>query len=235
MLGKTRSAFFVLVAALAGVYGLAAWLLVLPPISLPAGIDFQSAADPPCNSAAWLGDNRILFVPISQMPPHLISALLYQEDRFFFRHHGVRWAPLFRALRKNVAAGQYRYGAGTITMQLMREIALSKERTLLRKMREIAYALQVENRFSKRRIAELYLNVVHWGPGVRGVGAASCYYFGIPATQLSSDQSARLVSVLTSPPRFGPELFRNAALERSYPPPGAREHRPPATQGGWPR
>ena len=235
MLGKTRSAFFILLGALAAVYALAAWLLILPPIALPPGVDVDPAADPPCGTTAWLGDNRILFVPISDLPRHLIAALLVQEDRAFHWHRGVRWAPLFRAMRKNIAAGEYRYGAGTITMQLMREIALGKERTLLRKTREIAYALQTENRLSKRRIAELYLNVVHWGPGVRGVGAASCYYFGIPATQLTADQSARLVSVLTSPPRLGPELYRNAALERSYSPTEARQRRPPATLRGWPR
>ena len=231
MFGQTRSLFLLLLALLSAAYGLAIWLLVLPRIDLPPGLDFENAADPPCRGA-WLGDDRIRFVPLSDLPSHLVLAVLRQEDRKFYHHRGVLWAPLLRALRKNVAAGQYRYGAGTLTMQLMRELGLGKQRTLLRKTREIAYALQAENRLSKDRILELYLNVVHWGPGVRGVGAASCHYFGISATQLSADQSARLVTVLTSPLRLGPELHRSAALERQRPPAGAGD-RSPAT--GWPR
>lgn len=216
MLGQNTRRFVVFLTALLGFYALAAWLLVLPETLVPAGVGLEKTTDSLCDSAAAKnpGDDEILFLPLADLPHHLVKALLRQEDRSFWVHHGVNWGLLFRALRKNVAAAEYRYGGGTITMQLTRELALGKRRNLLRKIREIAYALQLENRLSKSRILELYLNVVHWGPGIRGVGAASCYYFGTPATEVSPGQSTRLVRVLTSPPRLGPELHRQAAPER---------------------
>jgi membrane peptidoglycan carboxypeptidase len=148
-----------------------------------------------------------VFVPIQRIPGHLIAALLEQEDGRFRRHHGVDWSQAMHALRKDLAAGAYRYGASTITMQLVRELFLGKQRTLFRKAREIAYALQAERRLGKDEILELYLNLVHWGPSVRGVGAASCYYYGVAPADLGAGQAAELVSVLTSPERLGPELL----------------------------
>jgi membrane peptidoglycan carboxypeptidase len=214
--GQSSLRFVLLVSALLGVYALAAWLFVLPEI-VPPAIDLGQTADSLCDSAAAapLGGDEILYVAAADLPQHLVTALLEQEDRSFWVHHGVNWGTFFRALQKNLTAGEYRYGAGTITMQLVRELWLGKRRNLLRKAREIAYALQLENRLSKKQILELYLNVVHWGPGVRGVGAASCYYFGIPASEISPNQAMRLVTVLTSPPRLGPELRHQAALERN--------------------
>jgi len=211
--GQNSPRFVLLAGALLGVYALAAWLLVLPEIVVPPGIDLARTTDSLCDRGSPGGD-EILFLPLTDLPNHLVAALIEQEDRSFWVHHGINWGTFFRALRKDLAAGEYRYGAGTITMQLVRELWLGKRRNLVRKIREIAYALQLENRLPKNRILELYLNVVHWGPGVRGVGAASCYYFGIPATELSPNQVMRLVTVLTSPPRLGPELRRQAALEQ---------------------
>jgi monofunctional biosynthetic peptidoglycan transglycosylase len=131
--------------------------------------------------------------------------LLQQEDDFYY-HSGVDWLRMARAFTKNLAARRYRYGASTITMQLARELYLGKERTLLRKIREIAYALQLERRLSKEEILGLYLNVVHWGPSIRGVGAAACYYFGVPPAGLDAEQAAQLVALLPSPDRLGPPL-----------------------------
>jgi monofunctional biosynthetic peptidoglycan transglycosylase len=131
---------------------------------------------------------------------------LAQEDRLFYDHYGVNWELVLRALGRNIAAREVRYGASTLTMQLARELFLDKRRNLLRKLREMAYALQLERQLDKAQILELYLNVVDWGPGLRGIGAASCYYFGIPPAELSPDQSARLVALLPSPERLGEQL-----------------------------
>lgn len=149
---------------------------------------------------------EILFVPLEDIPAFLQLHILEQEDGHFFEHRGVEWSVLARALGRNLAAGRILYGGSTVTMQLARELFLDKRRTLARKLREIAYALQMERRLDKREILELYVNVVDWGPGLHGIGAASCFYYGLPPSSLSGEQAARLVSLLPSPKRRGAEL-----------------------------
>lgn len=204
------------VSVLLACYGAAVLFFVLPEIVPPQWVALGELPARDCAELhRWPEARReatLVFVPIQRIPGHLIAALLEQEDRAFRRHHGVDWSQAMRALRRDVAAGAYHYGASTITMQLVRELFLGKQRTLFRKAREIAYALQVERRLGKDEILELYLNLVHWGPSVRGVGAASCYYYGVAPADLEAGQAAGLVSVLTSPERLGPELLdRNRA------------------------
>jgi membrane peptidoglycan carboxypeptidase len=204
-----RRRFVALAAAALILYAAAAWLLLLPPTALPPAVDFArlppgTCADPAF--AAALGRRHtILYVPLTQVPTALVDQLRRREDGFY-HHRGVDWTQVLRALAKDVAAGEYRYGASTVTMQLMRELHLGKQRTLLRKVREMAYALQAERRMSKEQILELYLNVVDWGAGLRGVGAASCYYFGRAPASLEPGEAIRLVSILPSPDRLGPSL-----------------------------
>ncbi len=204
-----RQRFAVLAAAALTLYAVAAWLLLLPPIELPPSIPLAGLPADRCSDPAFVDEIRrqrtILYVPLTAVPPAAIDALRRSEDPFY-HHRGVDWAQMLRALVKDVAAGEYRYGASTITMQLMRELLLGKQRTLLRKTREIAYALQAERRLSKSEILELYVNVVDWGAGARGIGAASCYYFGRPPATLDAEESRRLVRILPSPDRLGPPL-----------------------------
>jgi membrane peptidoglycan carboxypeptidase len=204
-----RSRFLVLAAGVVAIYGVVAWLFLLPPLRLPPSAALARLSPTACRDRGFLdstGHQRfILFVPLAAVPPHLVDALLLHEDEFR-HHHGVDWVAALRALYKDLAAGSYRYGASTLTMQLVRELVLDKRRTLLRKLREVAYALQAERRYSKDEILELYLNAVHWGPGIHGIGAASCYYFGVPPGSLNVDEASRLVAVLPSPEHLGPEL-----------------------------
>ena len=197
---RDQGRFVALAATALVVYALVAWFFWLPAIRAPrlgAG-----APVPDCTKAAA---GEPLVVTLADVPSHLIEALLQQEDGFY-HHHGVDWAQLVRALGHNVCERRWRYGASTLTMQMVRELFLTKERSILRKLREIAYALQAEQRLRKDEILELYLNVVEWGPRIHGVGAASCYYFGVPPAALTPEETARLVAVLPSPPRLGPAL-----------------------------
>jgi membrane peptidoglycan carboxypeptidase len=218
-----RSRFAALAAGAVAVYGLAAWLLLLPPLQLPPSIELARLPPGACRDGVFLDQVRsqrtILFVPLADVPTPLIDALHRQEDAFY-HHRGVDWAQALRALGKDLAAGGYRYGASTLTMQLVRELWLDKQRVLWRKLREGAYALQAERRYSKAEILELYLNVVHWGPGIRGVGAASCHYFGVPPVDLDPEAAQRMVAVLPSPDRLGPDLLA-WARSRAHPSPPA--------------
>ena len=222
-----RSRFAVLAAAAVAAYGAAAWFFLLPPLELPAWLELARLPPSACRDSAFLDqvrkENRILFVPLADVPASLIESLQRQEDAFYL-HRGVDWVQAWRAFGKDLWAGEYRYGASTVTMQLVRELWLGKQRALLRKVRESAYALQAERRYSKAELLEMYLNVVHWGPGVRGVGAASCYYFGVPPANLDAEAAQRMVAVLPSPERLGPELVAWAHSRSSVPAPPNPEH-----------
>ena len=191
-------------------YAVAVSLFIVPPVAFAPSRPFGDLRAEECGDEQFLAEVRsereVLFVPIEQMPSHIHRSVVAQEDRLFWVHHGVNWTLVWRALGRNIAAGEIRYGASTLTMQLARELFLDKQRRLLRKLREMAYALQLERQLDKLRILELYLNVVHWGPGLRGIGAASCYYFGIPPSELNPEQSRRLVALLPSPERLGESL-----------------------------
>jgi membrane peptidoglycan carboxypeptidase len=205
-----RSRFAVLAGAAAAVYGTAAWLFLLPPLELPPSYELARLAPSACRDGPFLDHVRrermILYVPLADVPAVLTDALRSQEDAFY-HHRGVDWAQALRALAKDLAAAEYRYGASTLTMQLVRELWLDKQRVLLRKLRETAYALQAERRYDKAELLEMYLNVVHWGPHIRGVGAASCFYFGVPPAQLDAEAAQRMVAILPSPDRLAPDLL----------------------------
>ena len=194
-------------AVLAVGYAGAAYFLLLPPIPFTPRRALADLPPADCGSASFLAEIRreseILFVPLAQIPEQVQTRVLQQEDRSFYRHRGINWPILWRALVRDLAAGEVKFGASTLTMQLARELYLDKRRRVVRKLREMAYAVQLERRLSKEQILELYLNVVDWGPGLRGIGAASCYYFGVPPSALDAEQSARLVALLPSPERLG--------------------------------
>jgi membrane peptidoglycan carboxypeptidase len=191
-------------------YAVAASLFVVPPVAFAPSRPFGDLRAEECGDDQFLAEVRrqreVLFVPLAEIPSHVQRSVLAQEDRLFYVHNGINWDLVWRALGRNMAAGEIRYGASTLTMQLARELFLDKQRHLLRKLREMAYALQLERQLDKAQILELYLNVVHWGPGLRGIGAASCYYFGIPPAELNPEQSGRLVALLPSPERLGESL-----------------------------
>jgi monofunctional biosynthetic peptidoglycan transglycosylase len=115
----------------------------------------------------------------------------------------VDWGAIEKAYSENLKRGRSARGGSTITQQLARNLFLSPEKSYLRKAQELLITYMIEALWDKRRILEVYLNVVEWGDGVFGADAAARHYYGVPAAQLSSDQSARLAAYLPSPKRYG--------------------------------
>ncbi|HEX8245513.1 MAG TPA: PBP1A family penicillin-binding protein, partial [Longimicrobium sp.] len=145
-------------------------------------------------------------------------AFLAVEDRRFFEHGGVDWKRTLGAMFKNVKSGGVEEGGSTITMQLARNLfprALPyRERSMRRKLMEIRVARQIERRFDKKKILELYLNHIYLGEGTYGVDAASREYFGKPASRLTLAEAAVLGGLPVSPSRINPRADRQAALTR---------------------
>ena len=147
------------------------------------------------------------WVSIDDMSRHLESAILICEDAGFHHHGGFDFRALENALEDDLKQGRFARGASTVSMQLAKNLYLGKEKTLGRKLQEALLTLLLEQQLDKRRILELYLNVVELGPGLYGVGDAAQYYFATPARALTLGQSLYLASLLPNPTysRFGPD------------------------------
>jgi monofunctional glycosyltransferase len=130
---------------------------------------------------------------------NLKRAIIAAEDTKFLDHEGFDWEGIQRAMEKNQKRGQYVAGGSTISQQLAKNLFLSGERSVLRKMQEAIITGLLEALLTKRRIFEIYLNVVEWGDGVFGAEAAARHYFGVSAAMLSPEQAARLAAMLPRP------------------------------------
>lgn len=151
-------------------------------------------------------------VPISRIPPRLINALLATEDRNFYRHCGVDVKGILRAIVKDILARDFVEGASTITQQFAKTRFLTPRKTLVRKIKEAILALQIERRYTKDEILELYLNQIYLGSGAYGVESAARTYFQKSVTELSLSQCALIAAMPKAPslysPLVNPELAR---------------------------
>src|SRR4051812_19414708 len=167
---------------------------------------------------ATLGTGSRRAVPVDSLPPYLPKAFLAVEDRRFYDHGGVDWKRFMGALFKNVKSGGVEEGGSTITMQLARNLFPRtlpyRERSIRRKFMEMRGARQIERRFDKPKILELYLNHIYLGEGTYGVDAAAQEYFGKPATRLTLAEAAVLGGLPVSPSRINPREDAEAALRR---------------------
>ena len=155
-------------------------------------------------------------VPLDDISPALLRAVIASEDAAFFEHRGVDWEAVRRAREYNARHGDApRRGGSTITMQCARNVFLWRGKSYVRKALEAGLAYVLELAWGKRRILEVYLNVIEWGPGVFGAEAAARTYFGVPASDLSPRQAALLVAVLPNPQRWSPALPTRWILARS--------------------
>jgi penicillin-binding protein 1A len=154
-------------------------------------------------------------VDVAKLPAYVPAAFVSVEDRRFYAHNGVDARGIARAVVDGLAAGRPTQGASTITQQLARNLWLSQERTLERKATEIAYALQLEETYTKKQILGLYLSRVYFGSGAYGLEAASQRYFNKPAAKLSLKEAAMLAGVLKSPTNYNPVEKPEACLERA--------------------
>ena len=144
---------------------------------------------------------RIAYVWVSyeQISPHLKRAMIAAEDAKFVEHEGFDWDGIQQALDRNYRKGRVVAGGSTITQQLAKNLFLSSQRSYWRKAEEAAITVMLEALLDKRRIFELYLNVIEWGDGVFGCEAASRRYFGMSARDLSAEQAARLAAMAPNP------------------------------------
>jgi monofunctional biosynthetic peptidoglycan transglycosylase len=138
-------------------------------------------------------------VPIGRISRHLVHAVLASEDQKFFGHEGVDWDAIKESVEANRAQRRFARGGSTITQQLAKNLFFTTHKSLVRKARELLVARWLEEDLSKRRILELYLNVIEWGDGVYGAEAAARIHFKRSAAELSSTQSALIAGVLPSP------------------------------------
>lgn len=157
------------------------------------------------------------WLPYERISTHLKRALIAAEDAKFSDHEGFDWDGIQKAIEKNQKKGRFVAGGSTITQQLAKNLFLSPERSLFRKGEEAIITLMLETFWSKRRILEVYLNVIEWGNGVFGAEAAARHYFGVGAGQLGPEQAARLAGMVPSPRfydrnRNAPGLARKAAI-----------------------
>ncbi len=184
------------------VFGLAGVVLVLAKLPLPTvdvPVETTFLLDANNNKLAELsaGENRVS-VPLSQVSPDLVDAVLAAEDRDFFNHPGVDLSAIVRATWADLR-GRPLQGGSTITQQYVKLVYTDRERTLTRKLKEATLALKLENQLDKEEILERYLNVIYFGRGAYGVQAASRSYFGRDVSELDAPRAAYLAGLIRAP------------------------------------
>ncbi len=142
---------------------------------------------------------RYEFVPLRRIAPNLQHAVIAAEDGRFFQHHGFDWIEMQKVLQDDMKHQRLGRGGSTITQQLVKNLLLSTERSLVRKGVEFTLVPVVEAILTKQRILELYLNVIEWGPGIYGAEAASEYYYHVHASGIGREQAARLAAIIPAP------------------------------------
>ena len=151
--------------------------------------------------------------PLGRISPLLRAAVVMSEDARFWEHEGVDWDAMEKAAEKDWEKRRFGLGGSTITQQLAKNLYLSPSKNPLRKLRELLIARRLEDRLSKERVLELYLNVAEWGDGVFGAEAAAHRWFDVPAAELRAAQAARLALALPSPIKRSPGV-RSPVLDR---------------------
>jgi len=179
--------------------------------------------DPPSNAVhiqrrfqAWIRHTpyheHYKFIPLSQISPDLQHAVIAAEDARFYQHHGFDWHEIQIAAGDDLEGGRTR-GASTITQQLVKNLFFGTGRSVLRKGAEFTLVPVAEFVLGKRRILEIYINVVEWGPGIYGAESACRYYEGTAARSIAREPAARLAAILPAPLKRRPErMNRYSAL-----------------------
>lgn len=149
-----------------------------------------------------VGPENPTFVPVSELPEHVVRAVTTAEDGGFFAHQGFDFDELGIALAEGIEAGRVVRGGSTITQQLAKNLFLTRDKVFARKVQEALAAIALEATLSKSRLIEIYLNVAEWGPDVYGIGPAARHWFDKDARQLSVKEAAFLASVIPNPRRY---------------------------------
>jgi penicillin-binding protein 1A len=211
-----------LVAAIWMVAGVAILLAVyasdLPDVHQVAGLKKRPGITLLSADGSVLAQSGDLYgntLAVSELPPNLVHAVISIEDRRFYHHFGVDPFGLLRAFITNARHGYAVQGGSTLTQQLAKNMFLTPERTFKRKLQEALLALELEHYYTKDQILTGYLNRVYLGAGAFGVDAAAKTYFGVPATQLTLQESAIIAGLLKAPSRYSPASDMKAALDRA--------------------
>jgi penicillin-binding protein 1A len=155
------------------------------------------------------------YIAFDKLPPALINAVLATEDRRFFSHHGIDFRGVARAMWVNIRDGRFAQGGSTITQQLAKNVFLTSERTIGRKIQELMMAFWLEQTFSKKEILAIYLNRVYFGAGNYGIDAASRFYFNKPVADMDVLESAMIAGLLKAPSRYNPTANSELAIGRT--------------------
>ena len=155
------------------------------------------------------------FTPIELIPTHLIWAVVVSEDAGFFVHKGIDFQELDAAVKDNIKKHRMR-GGSTIPQQLAKNLFLNRDKTLLRKFREVLLSIELDATLSKERMLEIYLNIIEWAPGVFGITRAADYYFGKTPAELTPLESAYLASVIPGPSKYHYQFLTKNISENWY-------------------
>lgn len=142
------------------------------------------------------------WVSLGSISPYLMKAVLIAEDDKFWKHHGFDKEAIQKAFEKNLESGKFKLGGSTISQQLTKNLYLTPAKNPVRKLKEAIITWRLERTLTKRRILELYLNVVEWGDGIFGAEIAARRHFGKPAAALSAEEAAKLAAALPNPRRY---------------------------------
>ncbi len=201
------------IALLVALLLLGAWILLgLPGRSevrdlarnLPAETSVMRQRDAEAREAGRKPRRLQKTVPIRSISKNLIHAVLSAEDPNFFGHEGIDWDAMKESIETNIEKGRYARGGSTITQQLAKNVYFTTYKSLMRKAREAIVATWMERDLPKKRIIEIYLNVIEWGDGVYGCEAAARRYYGVSCASLDVDQAAGLAAMIPSPRRINP-------------------------------
>jgi monofunctional glycosyltransferase len=166
------------------------------------GVQIQRRVEAMVSGKPYRKRSRV--VPLQMISPNLQHAVIAAEDGHFYRHHGIDWEQVEQVAHESEQTGRIRRGASTITQQLVKNLFFTTHRNPVRKVFEYTLAPMADWILGKKRVLELYLNVIEWGPGVYGAEAAAEYHYHTTAAQLDLEQSARLAACLPSPRRRKP-------------------------------
>ncbi len=184
------------------------------PVAVAGPFTWQAPESAGTERTIRVGPGNPSFVPLDEVPRVLVGAVTLSEDAGFFGHHGFDFSEIREALAEAAGSGRAR-GASTISQQVAKNLYLSGERTLARKVREALATVALEASLPKRRLREIYLNVAEWGPGLFGIGEASRHYFAKAPRDLTAREAAFLATIIPSPVRYH-VFFERGALSETW-------------------
>lgn len=212
-----RNAFLLILVFLVADVGRYA---LYPDISKLAVTNPEKTAFMEFREAEWKRDGldkkvQQRWVSLKKVSPALIKAVLISEDDKFWKHDGFDYEAIEMAVQRNMKAREFKFGASTITQQLVKNLYLSPSKNPVRKLKEAILTWRIERELSKRRILELYVNIAEWGDGIFGIEAAARHYYGTSAAGLSASQASKLAAVLPNPIRYKPDGSSSFVRKRS--------------------